>query len=84
MEWAKSGMAPASKDVYESEEFKQMKQQPQVAKQFEYVKFSPQISNWGQVSEPLWSEVNLALLGKKDPQKALDDAVKKADQRMEK
>ncbi|WP_052948836.1 ABC transporter substrate-binding protein [Mesobacillus campisalis] len=83
MEWAKSGMAPASKAVYESEEFNEMKQQPQVAKQFEYAVFSPRISNWGQVSEPLWSEVNLALLGQKDPQKALDDAVKKAEQRME-
>lgn len=52
MEWAKSGMAPTSKAVYESEEFQQMKQQPQVAKQFEYVQFSPRIANWGQVSDP--------------------------------
>ncbi|MDQ0220001.1 ABC transporter substrate-binding protein [Peribacillus cavernae] len=80
MEWAKSGQAPASKAVYESAEFQKMKQQPQVAKQFEYAKFAPTVSNWGQISEPLWQEVNLALLGKKDPQKALDDATKKAEQ----
>ncbi|MEH7073098.1 ABC transporter substrate-binding protein [Neobacillus drentensis] len=81
MEWAKSGQAPASKAIYEqSEEFKKMKQQPIVASEFQYAKFAPVVANWGQLSDPLWAEVNLALLGKKDPQKALDDATKKAEQ----
>ncbi|ALC89442.1 ABC transporter substrate-binding protein [Bacillus sp. FJAT-18017] len=81
MEWAKSGQAPASKAIYEqNEEFKQMEQQPIVAKEFEYAQFAPLVANWGQLSEPLWAEVNLALLGQKDPQKALDDANKKAEQ----
>ncbi|MED3622617.1 ABC transporter substrate-binding protein [Neobacillus thermocopriae] len=85
MEWAKSGQAPASKAIYEqSEEFKQMKQQPIVASEFEYAKFAPVISNWGQLSDPLWAEINLALLDKKDPQKALDDANKKAEQLLNK
>lgn len=85
MEWAKSGQAPASKAIYEqNKEFKKMVQQPQVAKEFEYAKFAPRVANWGQISEPLWAEVNLALLGKKDPQKALDDANKKAEQIMKK
>jgi len=81
MEWAKSGQAPASKAIYEqNQEFKKMKQQPIVAKEFDYAKFAPRIANWGQLSDPLWSEVNLALLGKKDPKQALDDANKKAEQ----
>ncbi|WP_409304266.1 ABC transporter substrate-binding protein [Peribacillus sp. SCS-155] len=85
MEWAKSGQAPASKAIYEqNEEFKKMTQQPKVAKEFEYAQFAPRVPNWGQLSEPLWAEVNLALLGKKDPQKALDDATKKAEQIMNK
>ena len=85
MEWAKSGQAPASKAIYEqSEEFKSMKQQPIVAKEFEYAKFAPSVANWGQLSEPLWAEVNLVLLGQKDPQKALDDANKKAEQLLNK
>ncbi|WP_042357208.1 ABC transporter substrate-binding protein [Bacillus rubiinfantis] len=85
MEWAKSGQAPASKAIYEqNEEFKSMKQQPIVASEFEYAKFAPVIANWGQLSEPLWAEINLALLGKKDPQKALDDANKKAEQLLNK
>ncbi|UTE77485.1 ABC transporter substrate-binding protein [Rossellomorea sp. KS-H15a] len=83
MEWAKSGQAPASKAIYEeNEEFQKMVQQPIVAKSFEYAKFAPRVANWGQVSEPLWAEVNLALLGKKDPKQALDDATKKAEQIM--
>ncbi len=81
MEWAKSGQAPASKAIYEqNEEFKAMKQQPIVASEFEYAKFAPVVANWGQLSEPLWAEVNLALLGKKDPKQALEDANKKAEQ----
>ncbi|KWW17603.1 ABC transporter substrate-binding protein [Peribacillus simplex] len=81
LEWAKSGQAPASKAIYEqNEEFKSMVQQPKVAASFEYAKFAPRIANWGQISDPLWAEVNLALLGKKDPKQALDDATKKADQ----
>lgn len=51
-----------------------------MASEFEYAKFAPVISNWGQLSDPLWAEINLALLDKKDPQKALDDANKKAEQ----
>ncbi|WP_035322905.1 ABC transporter substrate-binding protein [Peribacillus kribbensis] len=85
MEWAKSGQAPASKAIYEQNaDFKKMVQQPQVAKEFDYAKFAPRVANWGQISEPLFSEVNLALLGKKDPKKALDDANKKAEQLMQK
>lgn len=85
LEWAKSGQAPASKAIYEqNEEFKKMVQQPQVAKEFEYSQFAPRVANWGQLSEPLWAEINLALLGKKDPQKALDDANKKAEQLLNK
>ncbi|MEO2078243.1 MAG: ABC transporter substrate-binding protein [Bacillus sp. (in: firmicutes)] len=85
MEWAKSGQAPASKAIYEkNEEFKKMVQQPKVAKEFTYAKFAPSVANWGQLSDPLWAEVNLALLGKKDPQKALDDAQKKAEQLLNK
>jgi len=82
MAWAESGMAPASKAVYTSAEFQQFKQQPQVAKQFEIAKYAPQVENWGQLSEPLWNAVNVALLGKQDPQKALEEAAKKAEERL--
>jgi multiple sugar transport system substrate-binding protein len=80
IDWAKSGQAPASVEVRELEEFKSMKQPPKVAEQFGYTEFSPKVPKWGQISSPLWEEINLALLGKKDAKTALDDAAKRAQQ----
>ncbi|MFQ3544420.1 ABC transporter substrate-binding protein [Halobacillus rhizosphaerae] len=78
MAWAESGQAPASKAVYESDEFQKMKQQPQVAKQFDDVVFSPRVENWGQISEPLYQAINEVLLGQKDAKEALKEAQQKA------
>ncbi|WP_404405379.1 ABC transporter substrate-binding protein [Jeotgalibacillus malaysiensis] len=78
MAWAESGQAPASKAVYESDEFNEMKQQPEVAKQFEYVQFSPNVENWGPVSDPLFSAVNEVLLNQRDAQEALEQAAQDA------
>ncbi|TFE04125.1 ABC transporter substrate-binding protein [Jeotgalibacillus salarius] len=78
MAWAESGQAPASKAVYESDEFNEMKQQPEVAKQFEYVQFSPNVENWGPVSDPLFSAVNEVLLNQSEPQEALEQAAQDA------
>lgn len=83
IDWAMSGQAPVSKKVYESAELQKMVQQPQIVKEFDYVKFSPRIANWGKISSPLWEEINLVLLGKKDPQKALEDATVKAKQMLD-
>jgi multiple sugar transport system substrate-binding protein len=82
MAWADSGQAPVSKAVYESAEFQEMTQQPQVAKQFDYATFSPKIENWGQISSPLWEAVNLVLLGQQDVEEALEEAKKKAEAQM--
>ncbi|MET1032296.1 ABC transporter substrate-binding protein [Domibacillus tundrae] len=83
MAWAESGQAPASKAVYESEEFGQLKQQPQVAKQFDYVQYSPAVANWGPVSDPLFKAVNEALLGQKDVKQALEDAEKESQAQLQ-
>jgi multiple sugar transport system substrate-binding protein len=80
IDWAESGQAPASVAVRETEEFKSMKQPPKVAEQFEYTHFSPKVVKWGQMSSPLWEEINKALLGQKDAKAALDDAAKQAQQ----
>ncbi|MGP4079123.1 ABC transporter substrate-binding protein [Pseudalkalibacillus sp. R45] len=83
MAWAESGQAPASKAVYTSKEFQDLNQQPKVAQSFDLAEYPPQVENWGQVSEFLNEEINLVLLGKKDPKKALEDAQRKAEQYME-
>lgn len=79
IDWAKSGQAVASKQVLASDEFKQLTQQQTiVATEFNYAQFNPPVINWGAMTDDLYKEINLVLLGQKDPQKALDDAEKKA------
>ncbi|UOF90657.1 ABC transporter substrate-binding protein [Fodinisporobacter ferrooxydans] len=82
IDWAKSGQAVASNKVRATEAFKKLTQQPIVAKEFDYVQFSPKVANWGSISDPLWKEINMALLGQKSPQQALDDAAKESRQAM--
>nr|MBF6634519.1 ABC transporter substrate-binding protein [Planococcus sp. (in: firmicutes)] len=82
--WAESGQAPASKAVYESDEFQEINSQsPEVAKQFEYVKFGPDVENWGQATSPLMEAVNEVLLGQKDATEALEEAQQKAANALE-
>ncbi|MDG5471174.1 ABC transporter substrate-binding protein [Jeotgalibacillus sp. ET6] len=81
--WAESGQAPVSKAVYESDEFNEMKQQPQVAKQFDYAQFSPNVENWGPLSDPLYSAINEVLLGSMEAQEALEQAQQDAQSRLE-
>ncbi|WP_085506116.1 ABC transporter substrate-binding protein [Thalassobacillus devorans] len=83
MAWAESGQAPAAKATYESDEFQEMKQQPEAAKQFDNAVFSPKVENWGQISDPLYNAINEVLLGQKDVQDALEDAQKQADERLQ-
>ncbi|NIK77168.1 multiple sugar transport system substrate-binding protein [Paenibacillus castaneae] len=84
MDWAESGQALASKPMLDSAEFKAMAFQSSVASAFSYVQFAPNVLNWGTISEPIWGELNNALLGKKDAQKALDDAAAKSLQALKK
>jgi len=83
MAWADSGQAPASKAIYESDEFQEYTQQPEVAKQFDITRFSPEVENWGQLVDPLMEGVNEALLGQKDVQEALEEAKQRAEQRLD-
>jgi multiple sugar transport system substrate-binding protein len=82
IEWAKSGQALASKPMLESEEFKALPHST-IADSFSYVRFAPNVLNWPTISEPIWGELNSALLGEKDAQKAMDDAVAKSRQAMQ-
>lgn len=79
IDWAQSGQAVASKQVLNSNDFKQLTQQQTiVATEFDYAQFNPPVINWGAMTDDLYKEINLVLLGKKDPKKALDDAQAKA------
>jgi multiple sugar transport system substrate-binding protein len=81
IDWAKSGQALASKSMLDSAEFKALPNSA-IADSFSYVQFAPNVINWPTISEPIWGELSSALLGEKDPQKAMDDAVAKSRQAM--
>jgi len=84
LDWAESGQAVASKQVLASAEFQALtQQQTEVAKEFDYVHFAPPIEDWGSIVGELWTQINLTLLGKAEPQQALDEAQKKALQAVE-
>jgi len=83
LDWAASGQALASKKMLESAEFKALKNAP-IAESFSHVQFAPNVLDWASISAPIWSELSNALLGKKDPQKAMDEAVAKSRQAIKK
>lgn len=83
LDWAESGQALAAKPMLESAEFKALPQSI-IADSFSYVQFAPNVLNWPAISEPIWGELSSALLGKKDAQKAMDDAVAKSRQAIKK
>lgn len=82
LDWAESGQALAAKPMLESEEFKALPQSA-IAESFSYVQFAPNVLNWPTISEPIWGELNNALLGKKPAQQAMDDAAAKSKQAIE-
>lgn len=81
LSWAESGQALASKPMLDSAEFKALPQSV-IADSFPHVQFAPNVLNWPTIIEPIWGEINSALLGEKDAQQALNDAVEKSKQAM--
>jgi multiple sugar transport system substrate-binding protein len=81
IDWAISGQALASKPMQESAEFKALPQSA-IVESFPHVQFAPNVLNWGTIIDPVWGELNEALLGSKSAQQALDDAVAKSKQAM--
>jgi multiple sugar transport system substrate-binding protein len=79
--WAKAGQVPARNSVRDTEEFKSLKWQPVMAKELPYVQFPPPVPGIGDVyTGSLEPAINEAVLLKKEPEAALDEAAGKADQ----
>ena len=84
VEWAKAGQVPAREEVRESQEFQSLKWQPIFAKELAYVYFTPPKPGIADVyTGSLEPAINEAVLLKKEPEAALDEAAKKADQLLE-
>jgi multiple sugar transport system substrate-binding protein len=81
IDWAKAGQVPARNSVRESQEFQSLEEQSQLAKQVEYVHFVPPEPGIGDVQVQSFDQaVNEAVLLRKEPKAALDEAAGKADQ----
>jgi multiple sugar transport system substrate-binding protein len=84
IEWAKAGQIPARNSVRESQEFQDLAEQSALAQQVDYVHFVPPVPGIGDVQVGSFDvAVNEAVLLKKEPKAALDDAAAKADQILE-
>jgi multiple sugar transport system substrate-binding protein len=80
-EWAKAGQIPARETARESQEFKNLQWQPVLAKELDYVHFPPPVPGIADVYYgSLDPAINEAVLLKKEPEAALDEAAQKADE----
>jgi multiple sugar transport system substrate-binding protein len=80
-EWAKSGQVPARNSVRESQTFKSLQWQPVFAEEITYVQFTPPVAGIADVyTGSLDPAINEAVLLKKEPKAALDEAASKANQ----
>jgi multiple sugar transport system substrate-binding protein len=81
IDWAEAGQIAARASVRETSEFQGLEVQNIAAQQLDYVKFPPAVPGIGEVTAPTFElAVNEAVLGKKSPKAALDDATSKANE----
>ncbi|MEU8328107.1 ABC transporter substrate-binding protein [Micromonospora sp. NPDC048839] len=83
LDWAKGGQIPARKDVRESADFKALPEISALAPELEYAAFPPATPGLGEVIKTFYDSFNVAALGKKTPQQALDEGVAKANKQLE-
>ena len=83
IEWAKSGQVPARNTVRESDEFQSLNEQVAFAEQIDYLHFPPPVPGISDISPIIETGLNEAVLLKKEPQQALDDAAGQATQLLE-
>ncbi|MFN7252640.1 MAG: ABC transporter substrate-binding protein [Anaerobacillus sp.] len=74
LEWAKAGQIPAKNSVNQSAEFLALEHQANIAKQSPYLVFAPASPTYVEAWVPAEEGVQLAILGQKTPEAALNDA----------
>lgn len=81
--WAEGGQVPARKSVRDDPKFAQIPHVDAFAKQVDYLHFAPAVPGIGDATATMDTAVNEAVLLKKEPAKALADAVARADKLLE-
>jgi multiple sugar transport system substrate-binding protein len=83
-EWAEAGQVPARDSARESQAFRSLELQSNLAQQLPYVHFPPPVPGIADVQiEALDPAVQEALLLKKEPKAALDESASQANQLLE-
>jgi multiple sugar transport system substrate-binding protein len=80
LDWAAGGQVPARKGVREGSGFQALTEVGKLAPELDYAAFPPALPGVGDAITLFYTAFNEAVLGKKDPKKALDDGVAKANQ----
>ena len=83
VDWAKAGQVPADNSVRTSQEFAALEEQSAFAEQLPYVHFPPPIPGIGDIDVILETAVSEAVLLKKEPADALNDAASTADETLQ-
>jgi multiple sugar transport system substrate-binding protein len=83
LDWAAGGQVPARKEVRDSAGFKALTEVGALAPELDYAAFPPALPGVGDVITTFYTAFNEAALGKKDPKKALDDGVSRANKQLE-
>ena len=79
IDWARAGQIPARNTVRNSQAFKALEHQSELAKQQDYVVFFPSFPGIGDSIAEMEQAVNRAVLGKQSPKQSLDQGASKAD-----
>jgi len=82
-QWAGFGQIPARNSVRESEAFNSYEHQASIAEEVPYLIFPPLHPALNEIMVPLQQESNLAILGKKTPEEALQDAASRAQKALD-
>lgn len=83
LDWAKGGQVPARKSVREDAQFKALTEVNALAAELDYAAFPPAVPGIGEVITLFYTGFNEAVLGRKSPKQALDDAAAQADKLLE-
>lgn len=84
IQWAESGQVPARDSVRESPEFEKLEVQSTLAQQLDHVVYPPAVAGIGDVTSPTFeTAVNEAVLLRKEPKAALEEAQSKANDLLE-
>jgi len=81
--WAEGGQVPAAAEVRDSPAFGELKHMPVFAAELEDTFFPPSLPGIAESQGILWTAVNEVLLGDREPQEALEESARAANEALQ-